>query len=307
MPTSQSTQPRTAQTTVLSIVSTKGGVGKTTLAANLAGLLAALQFRVLAVDADMQPSLSKYYRLPQAPQTGLADVISRGGLVQPNDIVPTSQPGLDIIVSNLSEHTQAWLATREDRLYLLKRAIRQPVIRENYDFVVFDTQGASGEIQKASAMAADQMVSPLWPDVMEYVEFKDGTLKMLRDLDALADISPELRSGPLSIVINGLDRTRINRMIADQIRQDFRSYPGIRLLDAYIPDAKAYREARALSQPVHAIDLPRNDRVAASGYECMHRVLHELLPHLKGLWAGEAMDSVSPPAGRADASGGDQA
>ena len=48
---------------VISAVSTKGGVGKTTLIANLAGLMADLGFRVLMVDADVQPSLTKYYEL----------------------------------------------------------------------------------------------------------------------------------------------------------------------------------------------------------------------------------------------------
>ena len=52
-----------ASTQVISIVSTKGGVGKTTLTANIAALLADFGFRVLMIDADVQPSLSKYYPL----------------------------------------------------------------------------------------------------------------------------------------------------------------------------------------------------------------------------------------------------
>ena len=40
----------------ITIVSTKGGVGKTTLTANLGGLLADLGQRVLLVDADAQPT-----------------------------------------------------------------------------------------------------------------------------------------------------------------------------------------------------------------------------------------------------------
>jgi Mrp family chromosome partitioning ATPase len=45
---------------VLTICSTKGGVGKTTLTANLAGFLADAGQRDLLVDADIQPTLSSY-------------------------------------------------------------------------------------------------------------------------------------------------------------------------------------------------------------------------------------------------------
>ena len=52
----------------LALVSTKGGVGKTTLAANLGALLADMGLRVLLIDADEKPSLSKFFPLRfQAP------------------------------------------------------------------------------------------------------------------------------------------------------------------------------------------------------------------------------------------------
>ena len=50
-------------TQIIAVVSTKGGVGKTTLTANLSALSADLGFRVLMMDADVQPSLSKYFPL----------------------------------------------------------------------------------------------------------------------------------------------------------------------------------------------------------------------------------------------------
>ena len=50
-------------TVSVTVTSTKGGVGKTTLTANLGGLLADLGQRVLLVDADVQPTLSSYYAL----------------------------------------------------------------------------------------------------------------------------------------------------------------------------------------------------------------------------------------------------
>lgn len=297
-------------TYVISVVATKGGVGKTTLAANISGLLADLGFRVLAIDADMQPSLSRYFRLTAQPTAGLAEVISRGGLIRSTDLVPTEIDGLDMIVSNLTDATQSWLKDREDRLVMLKRAVRQPVIRDTYDFVVIDTQGAKGELQRSAAMAADLMVGPLAPRVMEYVEFQTGTLEMLNALNVMGDFSPELRSAPLAVVINSMDRTRAAKVIADRIRADFRTHPTVRLLDTVVPSTKAYPEARLSNMPVHSIDLPSKDRATPSGYQVMHEVLHELLPWLKGMWAGEVLgeatsDSADAASGMAHGSDGE--
>ena len=52
---------------IIAICATKGGVGKTTLTANLAALLACGGNSVLMIDADPQPSLSHYYELKRTP------------------------------------------------------------------------------------------------------------------------------------------------------------------------------------------------------------------------------------------------
>lgn len=43
---------------ILSAAATKGGVGKTTLIANVSAVLADIGLRVLMIDCDVQPSLS---------------------------------------------------------------------------------------------------------------------------------------------------------------------------------------------------------------------------------------------------------
>jgi chromosome partitioning related protein ParA len=284
-------------TTVFSVVSTKGGVGKTTLAANLGALFASLGLRVLAIDADMQPSLSKYYKTTTQPTTGLSEVIFRGGLIQSNDIVPTEVVGLDIIMSNLSPQIQAWLKDREDRLILLKRAVRQPVITSTYDVVIFDTQGAKGELQRAAAMAADFMISPLKPDIMSFTEFYTGTLEMLTSINSMADVSAEFRSGPLSIAINCMNRTNNAKLVEEQIRSSFRSYPNVKLLDTRIPDSTFYEQSRTLQTPVHRIDAPTKGKARGNtAYEVMHRLGFELMPNLTGLWADGAPESDSSEA-----------
>ncbi|RPZ39692.1 ParA family protein, partial [Pseudomonas aeruginosa] len=49
-----------------SVVSTKGGVGKSTTAANLGAFCADAGLKTLLIDLDpVQPSLSSYYELPE--------------------------------------------------------------------------------------------------------------------------------------------------------------------------------------------------------------------------------------------------
>ncbi|MCQ9186656.1 ParA family protein, partial [Streptomyces sp. IBSBF 2953] len=61
---------------MISVVSTKGGVGKTTIAANLGGLLADAGLRVLLLDLDSQPTLSSYYALSQKADVGAYEFIA---------------------------------------------------------------------------------------------------------------------------------------------------------------------------------------------------------------------------------------
>ena len=280
-------------TTVISVVSTKGGVGKTTLTANLGGLLAALGLRVLAIDADKQASLSKYYLLTTQPSSGIADVIKRGGTIQPNDIVQTEIVGLDMIVSNLSEETESWLETREDRLIMLKRGVRMPVIRDTYDVVLIDTKGAAGQMQRTAAMAGDLMVSPLKPDAISFAEFHTGTMEMLETINSMADVgSTMFKSGPLSIVINCMNRTNNAKILSEQIYDSFREHPNVKLLDTKIPSATAYELSRTLQKPAHLLDTPVKGQARGNtAYEVMHKLAFELLPNLTNLWAGEPPQS----------------
>src|SRR5512136_1846489 len=98
------------------VTSTKGGVGKTTLTANLGALLADMGLRVLLVDADVQPSLSKYFPLatPQ-PSAGLTEVIVRGE-VTGGCMTATAFASLDIVGSDDPEgHLPNWLLNRIGR------------------------------------------------------------------------------------------------------------------------------------------------------------------------------------------------
>jgi len=267
------------------ITSTKGGVGKTTLTANLGALLADMGLRVLLVDADVQPSLSKYFPLavPQ-PLAGLTETIV-GGEVTASCISATTLPNLDIIVSDDPEgHLPNWLLHRIDRGFRLRVALQAAVVADAYDYVLIDTQGAIGPLQDAAVLAADILVSPITPEILSAREFKDGTLELLERIEPGSALGAAL--GPVKAVIYRQDRTADARLIASGIRDDFTRLEGrVSVLETVVPHAKAYKEAATLRVPVHRHEARRSGAMPSAG-TVMHQLAWELIPGLRGIHAG---------------------
>jgi chromosome partitioning related protein ParA len=269
------------------VISTKGGVGKTTLTANLGGLLADIGLRVLLIDADVQPSLSKYYPLSGSkPAAGLTEVIVRGE-VSAECISATLYQNLDIIVSDDPEgNLPHWLLNRIDRGFRLRMALNSPAVIDSYDCVLIDTQGAVGPLQDAAALAADILVSPITPEILSAREFKDGTMELLERLEPSSALGATL--GPMKAVIYRQDRTTDARIIAAGIREDFIKLKGrVSVLDTIVPHAKAYKEAATLRIPVHSHERKR-EGPTPSAYTVMHALAWELIPSLEGALAHAA-------------------
>lgn len=272
----------------IAVVSTKGGVGKTTLAANLGALLADMGLRVLLIDADEKPSLSKYFPIRRRATHGLTHVVTKG-MVSADAISEIDMPdlpgALDIVVSDSPEiNLSDWLYNRIDRAVRLKMALRSPDVVDNYDCVIMDSHGGAGAIEDAVALAADFLISPVRPDVLSGSEFMDGTLKMLERLESSAAIGAGL--GPMKVVINCLRRSNNSRMVADTIRQNFILMQGkVTVLDTVIPDANAYQAAATEQTPVHRYDRHRSGATPCA-YDVMHQLAWELIPSLNGVYAG---------------------
>jgi chromosome partitioning related protein ParA len=266
------------------VTSTKGGAGKTTLAANLGALLADMGLRVLLIDADVQPSLSKYFPLAaHKSSAGLTEVIVRGEAT-PECITSTIFPNLDIVVSDDPEgNLPHWLLNRIDRGFRLRLALRSSAVVDSYDCVLIDTQGAVGPLQDAAVLAADILVSPITPEILSAREFRDGTMELLDRLEPGSALGASL--GPMKAVIYRQDRSLDARIIASGIREDFIKLKGrVSVLDTVVPHAKAYKEAATLRIPVHRHERKR-DGAMPSAYAVMHQLAWELIPSLQGVLA----------------------
>ena len=266
------------------VTSTKGGVGKTTLTANLGALLADMGLRVLLIDADVQPSLSKYFPLAVAkPAAGLTEVIVRGTVTK-SCITATLYQNLDIVISDDPEgNLPHWLLNRIDRGFRLRFALQSLAVVEAYDCVLIDTQGAIGPLQDAAVLAADILVSPITPEILSAREFRDGTMELLDRLEPGGALGASL--GPMKAVIYRQDRSADARIIASGIREDFIKLKGrVAVLETVVPHAKAYKEAATLRVPVHRHERKR-DGPTPSAYTVMHQLAWELIPSLEGVFA----------------------
>ena len=283
----------------IAVVSTKGGVGKTTLAANLAGLLADMGLRVLMVDADIQTSLTKYYDIREMAPHGLTRMM-RQGYISADCVSRTVWPNLDLVRSDLDLDNdegdlEMWLRDQIAGSLRLRRILRAPYVTENFDVVVMDTQGAlggSGSLQSNAALAADLVLFPITPDSQAAAEFFDNTKKLVRNLQQAEEFNVSL--GVLKGLIYRQERLTNDRLFAEELRTSYVQFSAkLTMLDAMIPHAKAYKEASARRMPVHRYE-PLRAGGGKSAWEVMHALAYELFPDLKGIEAPR--ESLTPPA-----------
>lgn len=259
----------------ITVVSTKGGVGKTTVAANLAGLVADFGYRVLLVDADVQPTLSSYYPIRVESSGGVFELLVAGD----TDVVSsTVVSGLDLILSNdaRNELPNLLLHAPDGRTKL--RHLLGHFDRE-YDLIVIDTQGSLSALQDAAVLAADLLLSPLPPEMLSAREFSRGTLGMLERLRPMERLG--IAVPPLRAVLNRVDRTRDAAQIAAALGEAlFAEGDGsVQLLDTVIPNLVAYREAARLRVPVHRHESSRPPgRQAAAARDTILALAREVLP-----------------------------
>ncbi len=257
---------------ILTICNSKGGVGKTSLCANLGGFVADCGFKVLLVDSDPQMSLSNYFFVPDQQQYCSNRARKNANFTE--NINNTAIPQLDIVISNGNK--LSYRNTHNSRIYLngIQNSLRN---LKEYDLIIIDTQGASNAQVDSAILSSDLLLSPIVPDVMSAREFLRGTARTIDRLQNTHGYSQLPHS--LNGVIYRTRPTVDCRLITQQIKNLIRETPKICMLKTSVPDRTVYRDAATAQVPVHRYEKRRRKGISAN--ETMRALAAELLPELK--------------------------
>ncbi|KEZ75642.1 ParA family protein [Salinisphaera hydrothermalis] len=269
---------------VMSIISTKGGVGKTTTAANLAGFAADAGLRVLLLDADVQPTLSSYFELTERATGGVYELLAFNEQDTTRLISHTTIDGLDVVLSNDDQgQLNTLLLHAPDGRLRLRHLL--PVFRPHYDLLLVDTQGTRSVLLETAVLAADVVLSPVTPEILAARELHRGTLRLLEDIASYRHLGIVLP--PLNLLINRIPPVSANaRTIQQALRQLFHEENGISILETVIPAIEAYPRAATRNLPVHRVEHRRpSGRVAPAALETVRALAGELFPHWQDRFA----------------------
>jgi cellulose synthase operon protein YhjQ len=248
---------------IISVVSAKGGVGKTTVASNLSAALRYAGQRVLAIDLDPQNAL----RLHFGTDPDQIDGVSRATLsgrswrstgfdsasgihVLPYGAV--NEPDREAFEAHLDRHPD-WLAANLGALGL-----------DEHDVIVIDTPPGPSVYMRASLSAAHLALIVILPDAASY-----ATLPRMEGLvETYAD--PKDHFTGHAIVINQTDHARL---LARDVTQVLYANFGDRII-GHVHQDQSVSEALAFNQSV--LDYDSRSQAAQDYIACAQEVAARL-------------------------------
>ncbi|MGN0902604.1 MAG: ParA family protein [Succinivibrio sp.] len=251
---------------VWAIASQKGGVGKTTTVASLAGWLQKENLRVLIIDTDPHASLTSYLGFDyNSIEKSLYDLYTLQELSKDSVmscITHTNFPNLDLIASSMT------LATIDRRFSgragvgrILSKAL--DLISDEYDVVLIDCPPVLGALMVNALVASTQV---LVPTQAEFLSLK-GLEGMVRTFTIMQKAEGGFKIG-YTIVPTMYDRrTKASRTSLDFLMAHYKE----NLWSMQIPVDTLFRESSQRGMPITMLDEKCRGAVA------YHQLMKDIL------------------------------
>ena len=237
---------------ILTLANQKGGVGKTTTAINLATALAAVGERVLIVDVDPQGNASTGMGISRKERSVSAyDILVSGADIK-DAIVPSSVPGVGLIVSTMDLlGVELSIANEADRAFRLRAALDNmegaTIEGQPITYVLIDCPPSLNLLTINALTAADAVLVPLQCEFFAL----EGLSQLLQTIEQIRTTL----NGRLHV--QGIIMTMYDKRnnLSQQVLNDVRSEMGDLVYKTVIPRNVRLSEAPSYGKPALLYDL----------------------------------------------------
>ncbi len=234
---------------IISVITQKGGVGKTTTVNALAAMLNKAGRRVLAVDMDPQGNLSFSLGAETEDVHTICDVIKKDmnalDCIQrciTADVIPS-----DVLLSSIELDY-----TGKNREFLLREALND--VKNLYDYILIDSPPSLGVLTVNALAASKYVIMPMLPDIFSL----QGIAKVYDVIDHVRQTcNPKLEIG--GVLVNRYNkRSKLHKEVMGTAQLVSRKL-GIPVFKTAIRNSPAISEAQSLQCDI----TEYNRRVAA--------------------------------------------
>jgi len=205
-------------TVTYAIAMNKGGVGKTSLVSNLAGVLSReYNKKVLIIDTDGQGNSSIAFGLnPSEIMNTIYDVLMGGA--RTDEVIISVDENLDLLPANEDmSFLEFDVLPHQDKYPLPFQLLKQGIesIRHHYDYILIDTPPSMGLPTGNALAVADKVIIPFVPEMF-------GVKGLVRVLEAIEDfrknLNPQLEvAGVVGMMVDS--RTHLHSEMLQQARK----------------------------------------------------------------------------------------
>jgi len=196
---------------VISIINEKGGVGKTTVAVNLAAGLARKNKKVLLIDIDPQGNLKYSFR--STKEKTIYDLLSNKCTFE--DCRNESGINLDVIHG---DNKLNFLIKELNSSTQLKEIIENQLLENNnYDYIIFDCAPSLNIINQGVLLFSNEVLIPVSTNFLSLT----GLVNMVKTIEKMKEkFDSQLK---ISYIVPTLHdkRNRLNKWVLEKLKNDY--------------------------------------------------------------------------------------
>ena len=252
----------------IAIANQKGGVGKSTTAANLGIGLADTGKKVLLIDFDAQGSLTESLgyepdNIEITVSTMLEKTMNEKNIL-PNEGILHHDEGVDLMPANIElSGMEVTLVNTMSRELILKDYLQN--VRKNYDYILIDCTPSLGMLTVNALTAADSVLIPVQA---QYLPIK-GLEQLIKTIGRVRKhLNPALEIEGILLTMTD-NRTNLSKETSKLLRENYGKQ--IRIFQSEIPHSVRASETSIVGQSIYTYD--KNGKAALAYRKLTEEVL----------------------------------